>query len=62
MLRAAALDKFPKKPTEAVPGTIMTYDGVPGDRERADVIAYLETANASKELCPQRAVISGHNE
>ena len=48
-----ALDKFLKKPTEAVPGTIMTYDGVPDDRERTDLIAYLIYANGSKELCPK---------
>lgn len=46
------LDKFLKKPTAFVPGTIMTFDGVPDDPERADVIAYLEMANKSKELCP----------
>jgi cytochrome c len=46
------LDKFLKKPTGFVPGTIMTYDGVPDDQERADVIAYLVMTNKSKELCP----------
>jgi cytochrome c len=49
---AESLDKFLKSPTKAVPGTIMTYDGVPDDQERADLIAYLEMANKSKELCP----------
>ncbi len=46
------LDRFLKKPTAAVPGTIMTYDGVPDDQERADLIAYLVHANGSMELCP----------
>ncbi|MFZ0693306.1 MAG: cytochrome c family protein [Alphaproteobacteria bacterium] len=49
---AATLDQFLKKPQAMVPGTIMTYDGVPDDQERADLIAYLEMANAAKEVCP----------
>lgn len=47
------LDKFLKKPMATVPDTIMTYDGVPDDQERADLIAYLVYANGSKELCPR---------
>ena len=49
---AETLNQFLKKPQAMVPGTIMTYDGVPDDRERADLIAYLQMANASKEICP----------
>ena len=48
---AKTLNQFLKKPQAMVPGTIMTYDGVPDDQERADLIAYLQMANASKELC-----------
>ena len=47
-----SLDKFLKSPTTVVPGTNMTYDGVPDDQERADLIAYLVQANKSKDLCP----------
>jgi len=49
---AETLNQFLKKPQAMVPGTTMTYDGVPDDQERADLIAYLQMANASKELCP----------
>ena len=36
-----ALDRFLAAPTKALPGTTMTYDGIPYRRERADLIAYL---------------------
>lgn len=36
-----ALDRFLAAPMKAVPGTSMTYDGVPDRGERADLIAYL---------------------
>ncbi len=36
-----ALDRFLAAPMKAIPGTTMTYDGVPDRRERADLIAYL---------------------
>ena len=39
------LDLFLKKPRAAVPGTSMTYDGVPDAKDRADLIAYLTAAN-----------------
>ena len=40
---AAILDKYLTAPREVVPGTIMTFPGLPDDTKRADVIAYLET-------------------
>jgi len=43
------LDLFLAKPLKMVPGTSMTYDGVPDPGERADLIAYLRQANASPE-------------
>ncbi len=43
------LDRFLRSPLAAVPGSTMTYDGVPDPRERADLIAYLRLAGASKE-------------
>ena len=36
-----SLDRFLAAPTKVVPGTTMTYDGVPDPQERADLIAYL---------------------
>ncbi|MCM2252623.1 MAG: c-type cytochrome [Ramlibacter sp.] len=38
------LDRFLARPLKAVPGTAMTYDGVPEARDRADLIAYLRKA------------------
>jgi cytochrome c len=38
------LDRFLANPPKAVPGTAMTYAGVPDAKERADLIAYLKTA------------------
>jgi cytochrome c len=36
------LDRFLADPPMTVPGTTMTYAGVPEAKERADLIAYLE--------------------
>lgn len=38
------LDRFLADPVKTVPGTTMTYVGVPDAKERADLIAYLATA------------------
>ncbi|MFI4931987.1 MAG: c-type cytochrome [Burkholderiales bacterium] len=46
---AQTLDRFLANPLKAVPGTSMTYDGVPDAKERADLIAYLREANHSPE-------------
>jgi cytochrome c len=45
----ATLDRFLADPLKAVPGTTMTYAGIPDPRERADLIAYLKT-----RPCPRR--------
>lgn len=37
------LERFLADPLKAVPGTTMTYAGVPDPRERADLIAYLKS-------------------
>lgn len=42
------LDLFIRKPLQLVPGTAMTYDGVPDPWERADLIAYLKKAGESQ--------------
>jgi cytochrome c len=49
---AAALDRFLAAPLKVVPGTSMTYDGVPDAAERADLIAYLREAGTSAECKP----------
>jgi cytochrome c len=43
------LARFLAKPLAVVPGTTMTYDGVPDARDRSDLIAYLRLAGASAE-------------
>jgi len=40
------LDRFLSKPLGVVPGTKMTYDGVPEARDRGDLIAYLKSASS----------------
>ena len=41
------LSRFLADPPAVVPGSTMTYAGVPDPQERADLIAYLERANRS---------------
>lgn len=43
------LDRFLAAPLKAVPGTTMTYAGVPDAKERADLIAYLR----KESRCPE---------
>ena len=49
---AQTLDRFLANPLKAVPGTAMTYDGVPDATERTDLIAYLREAGNSGECKP----------
>lgn len=42
------LSRFLADPLSVVPGTTMTYAGVDDAKERADLIAYLGTANCGK--------------
>lgn len=49
---AATLDRFLAAPMKTVPGTSMGYAGIPDAGERADLIAYLRSANRSKAICP----------
>ena len=41
---AKTLDRFLADPARVVPGTTMTYAGVPDAKDRADLIAYLSNA------------------
>lgn len=50
---AKTLDRFLAQPLQAVPGTTMTYDGVPDPQERADLIAYLRHANDTPACRPR---------
>jgi cytochrome c len=38
-----SLDKFIMSPQSAVPGNTMPFPGIPGQEERSNLIAYLET-------------------
>jgi cytochrome c len=44
------LDRFLANPPGVVPGTAMTYAGIPDAQERADLIAYLREA-AKSDAC-----------
>jgi cytochrome c len=46
---ARELDAFLSNPPKRVPGTTMTYAGIPDAQERADLIAYLAKASAGAE-------------
>lgn len=48
---AKTLDRFLADPLRMVPGTTMTYAGIPDARERADLIAYLARAGKSAREC-----------
>jgi len=49
---AQTLDRFLASPLKMVPGTAMTYDGVPDAADRADLIAYLREAGNSADCRP----------
>jgi cytochrome c2 len=40
----ATLDKYLAKPKDLVPGTKMAFPGLPKEKDRADLISYLEQA------------------
>lgn len=46
---AKTLDRFLANPPKAMPGTSMTYAGVPDAAERAALIAYLKAANGGAQ-------------
>jgi cytochrome c len=47
------LDRFLTKPAAFAPGTKMTFAGLPGGMERADVIAYLRSISPAAPPPPQ---------
>lgn len=46
---AETLDKYLAKPKEVVPGTKMAFPGLPKEKDRADLISYLEQAAGSAQ-------------
>ncbi|HEY4957177.1 MAG TPA: c-type cytochrome [Caldimonas sp.] len=49
------LDRFLTSPLKMVPGTAMTYDGVPDAKDRADLLAYLKGADKTPECIALKA-------
>jgi cytochrome c len=52
-----SLDTFLADPLGTVPGTFMTYAGIPDPEERAQLLAFLEVATRGRE-CERIAVAS----
>jgi cytochrome c len=50
-----ALDKWLLNPRADVPGTLMTFAGIPSEKQRADVIAYLNSNSDKPEPLPKAA-------
>jgi cytochrome c len=50
-----ALDKWLLNPRADVPGTLMTFAGIPNEKQRADVIAYLNSNSDKPEPLPKAA-------
>jgi cytochrome c len=50
-----ALDKWLLDPRADVPGTAMTFAGISNDKQRADVIAYLDTLSKNPVPLPKAA-------
>jgi cytochrome c len=46
------LNKFLAKPSAYIPGTLMTFAGLPRENQRADVIAYLNTLSDHPKPLP----------
>jgi cytochrome c len=49
----AALNKWLTNPRADVPGTAMTFAGLPSEKQRADVIAYLDTLSKNPVPLPK---------
>jgi cytochrome c len=50
-----ALNKWLLNPRNDVPGTLMTFGGVPSEKQRANIIAYLNSNSDSPRPLPQAA-------
>jgi cytochrome c len=49
----AALDKWLANPRADVPGTAMTFAGLPNEKQRADVVAYLDSLSKNPVPLPK---------
>jgi cytochrome c len=50
-----ALNPWIENPRKDVPGTLMTFGGVPSEKQRADIIAYLNSNSDKPEPLPKAA-------
>jgi cytochrome c len=50
-----ALNPWLENPRKDVPGTLMTFAGLPSEKQRADVIAYLNSNSDSPQSLPKAA-------
>jgi cytochrome c len=54
-----ALNPWIDNPRKDVPGTLMTFGGIPNEKQRADIIAYLNSNSDKPEPLPQAADAGG---
>ncbi|HEY7248110.1 MAG TPA: cytochrome c family protein [Xanthobacteraceae bacterium] len=57
----AALNKWLANPRADVPGTAMTFAGVSSDKQRADIIAYLDSLSKNPVPLPKAKTETGGN-
>ena len=50
-----ALNKWIDNPRADVPGTMMTFGGIPSEKQRAEIIAYLNSNSDSPQPLPKAA-------
>jgi cytochrome c len=50
-----ALNPWLANPRKDVPGTLMTFGGIPSEKQRADIIAYLNSNSDSPQPLPKAA-------
>ncbi len=57
-----ALSPWIENPRKEVPGTLMTFGGIPNEKQRADIIAYLNSNSDKPEPLPKAADNGGANQ
>jgi cytochrome c len=53
------MNQFITSPRTAVPGTNMTFAGIPRATERADILAYLNSLSDNPAPLPKAAAVPG---
>ena len=53
---AQALDAWLKSPSAFIPGNLMSFPGLPGEQARADLLAYLQSAESSGDAAMSAAM------